>query len=441
MNGSLAPGLLVAGPRSGVGKTIVATGLQRAFVQAGLSVVAAKCGPDYIDPGFHAIATGRPAINLDGFAMEPAMLKGLAAQHATCADLVIAEAAMGLFDGAGPASTGAAVARLTGWPVLLVVDAEGAGQSAAAVAHGMATFPGAPPVAPPVAPPIAGVIVNRVASDRHAAMIAEGFRSLDLPLLGMIRRDPALIIASRHLGLVQASEDEQLGDRLNAVAAIITRDCDLAAIRDAARASRAATRAVPRIRPPGQRIALAADDAFAFFYPHLALWWREAGAEIRTFSPLADEAPPADCDTCWLPGGYPELHAGKLATSTRFMAGLRAFAARAPVHGECGGYMLLGRSIEDAQGAVHPMAGLLPVDTSFARRKMTLGYRQAHLFEATAFADANAPLWGHEYHYATIRSAAEGQDLARLSDAAGNDLGGAGHRVGHITGSFFHLIA
>lgn len=202
MTPPLAPGLLVAAPRSGAGKTLVTIGLQRAFRAAGLRVAAAKCGPDYIDPGFHAAATERPSINLDGFAMAPAMLRGLAAKQAEGADLLIAETAMGLYDGAGAHSSGAAVAGLTGWPILLVVDAEGAGQSVAAVAHGMAGFPGAPP--------IAGVIVNRVASDRHAAMIAEGFAALDLPLLGMIRREAALAVASRHLGLVQAREDGAL---------------------------------------------------------------------------------------------------------------------------------------------------------------------------------------------------------------------------------------
>jgi len=433
LTGQPAPGLLVAAPRSGAGKTLVAIGLQRAFRHAGLRVAAAKCGPDYIDPGFHAAATGRASINLDGFAMTPAMLRGLAAQAAGGVDLVVAEAAMGLFDGAGRGSTAAEVARLTGWPVLLVVDAEGAGQSVAAVAHGLATFPGAPPVA--------GVIVNRVASDRHAAMIAEGFGVLDLPLCGMIRRDPALAVASRHLGLVQAREDGALDDRIDAVAAILARDCDLDAIRAAAHATFPAAPAQPRLRPPGQRIALAADDAFAFFYPHLASWWHAAGAEIRTFAPLADEPPPADCDACWLPGGYPELHAGRLASNARFMAGLRDFAACAPVHGECGGYMLLGRSIEDADGIVHPMAGLLPVDTNFAKRKMSLGYRQARLTEPARFADAATPLWGHEYHYATVVSADEGAPFALLADAAGRDLGPAGHRAGHVTGSFFHLIA
>lgn len=433
MTRPLAPGVIVAGPRSGVGKTLATIGLQRAFRKAGLVVGAAKCGPDYIDPGFHAVATGRPSINLDGFAMTPDVLRGLAAHAASGADLVIAEAAMGMYDGTGKATTAVAVSKQTGWPVVLVLDAEGAGQSVAAVAHGLATFPDAPP--------IAGALVNRVASDRHAAMIAEGFRSIGVPLLGTIRRDPALALPSRHLGLVQARESDALDAQIYLIAEIIARDCDLAAIRAAAGETAPAALPQLRIRPPGQRIALAADDAFGFFYPHLAAWWRSAGAEILTFSPLADEPPPPDCDACWLPGGYPELHAGRLAANARFLTGLRDFAARAPVHGECGGYMVLGRGIEDADGAVHRMAGLLPVDTSLARRKLSLGYRRADLCEDTRFADAGAPLWGHEYHYAAITSATEGRPFAQLSDAAGKALGPAGHRLGHVTGSFFHLIA
>lgn len=433
MSAPLAPGLIVAGPQSGVGKTLVTIGLQRAFARTGLAVGAAKCGPDYIDPGFHAAATGRLSINLDGFAMAPEVLRGLAGHMAREVDLIVAEAAMGLYDGAGQATTAAEVARQTGWPVLLVVDAEGAGQSVAAVAHGLATFPGGPP--------IIGAVVNRAASDRHAAIIAEGFQAIGVPLLGTIRRDPELGLPSRHLGLVQAREHETLDARIDAIAAVVARSCDLAAIHAAAGPTLSAPPAAVHIRPPGQRIALAADDAFAFFYPHLAAWWRQAGAEIRTFSPLADEPPPDDCDACWLPGGYPELHAGRLAGNARFLDGLRQFAARAPVHGECGGYMLLGRSIEDGDGVVHRMAGLLPVDTSIAKRKLSLGYRRAELCEATRFAEVDTPLWGHEYHHATITSAPEGEPFARLADAAGKSLGTAGHRAGQVTGSFFHLIA
>lgn len=432
---ALAPGLIVAAPHSGAGKTMVTIGLQRAFARAGLRVGGAKCGPDYIDPAFHRAATGVDSVNLDGFAMPPAMLRGLAAEAGRARDLVIAEGAMGLFDGTRAAErSGAAadLARLLDWPVLLVVDAQGAGQSVAAVAQGCATFPGAPRVA--------GVIVNRVASPRHADMIRQGFDRIDLPLLGLVARDAALALPSRHLGLVQALETPDLAARLDAIADRIAADCDLEAIRAAAGATRPAVLPAATLRPPGQRIAVARDAAFAFLYPHLLAGWRAAGAEIAFFSPLGDEPPPAGCDACWLPGGYPELHAARLAAATRFLGGLRAFGAHSPVHGECGGYMVLGRTLTDADGVPHAMAGLLPVETSMAERRLALGYRRAVLRQDTRFAPAGQPLFGHEFHYARI-VASEGEPLADLADAQGDPLPPAGHRAGRVTGSFFHLIA
>ena len=432
---AIGRGLLVAAPRSGAGKTVVTIGLQRAFSRTGLAVAGAKCGPDYIDPAFHAAATGRPSVNLDGFVMEPPLVRALASAAAENADLVIAEGAMGLFDGARAGTRSGACADLAaalGWPVLLVIDADAAAQSIAAVAHGCACFPGAPP--------IAGVIVNRLASARHAALVEQGFARIAVSLLGMIAKDDRLALPSRHLGLVQAGETAALETVLDGIADAVEAQCDLAAIRDAARHGRPAPFPPPRLRPPGQRIAIARDEAFAFLYPHLMQAWRRAGAELRFFSPLADEPPPAGCDACWLPGGYPELHAGRLAASRRFLAGLRAFADRHAVHGECGGYMVLGRTIADGEGRVHPMAGLLPVDTSFARRRLSLGYRRAVLRADRSFAAAGETLWGHEFHYATI-TAAGGAPLADLDDGAGTPLGPAGHCAGHVSGSFFHLIA
>lgn len=437
MTRPLGRGLVISAPQSGAGKTTVTIGLLRAFSEAGVTVAGAKCGPDYIDPAFHEAATGRPSINLDGFAMDGAMLTGLAAQVANDVELVIAEGAMGLYDGARSGDRSGApadIARALGWPMLLVVDACAAAQSVAAVAHGCATFPGAPE--------IAGVIVNRVASERHARMIEDGFARIGLPLLGLIRRDEALAMPSRHLGLVQAGEMAELHARINAIADQVADQCDLGAIRAAAGATREAPAPQTTLRPPGQRVAVARDAVFAFFYPHMARWWRAAGAEIHFFSPLADEPPRAGCDACWLPGGYPELHAGRLAGNTAFLNGLRAFAADHPVHGECGGYMVLGHSIEDSGGVRHEMAGLLPVETSLAKRRMTLGYRRAVLRRDEAFADAGQMLHGHEFHYASIIGGTEkGTPLADIVDADSNALPPAGHRAGRVTGSFFHLIA
>lgn len=430
-----APGLVVSAARSGAGKTVVTLGLQRAFARAGLAVAGAKAGPDYLDPAFHAVATGRASVNLDGFAFARDALLGLAAGAARGVDLVVGEGAMGLYDGLvreERSGTAAALADALGWPVLLVVDAGGAAQSVAAVAHGLAQYPGAPR--------IAGAIVNRVASPRHRAMVEAGFAGIDVPLLGMVPVDPRMALPSRHLGLVQARETADLSARIDAMADVVVAGCDLAAIRAAAGATRDAAMPAPTIRPPGQRIAVARDDAFAFLYPHVERGWRAGGADLVHFSPLADEAPPMDCDACWLPGGYPELHAGRLAGNARFLTGLRGFAGTRAVHGECGGYMVLGDALTDAEGVAHAMAGLLPVETSFARRKLHLGYRRARWRSDVGFAPAGEASWGHEYHHASIVGGAPAT-LAEMEDGNGDALPDAGHRVGRVTGTFFHVVA
>jgi cobyrinic acid a,c-diamide synthase len=197
----------------------------------------------------------------------------------------------------------------------------------------------------------------------------------------------------------------------------------------------------PALPPPGQRIALAQDQAFSFIYPHLLAAWRDSGAEIIPFSPLLDQPPAELADCCWLPGGYPELHAGTLAAAQHFITGLRHFAETRPIHGECGGYMVLGQSIEDAQGHRHAMTGLLSHATSFAKRKLHLGYRSARLIADTVLGRREATLRGHEFHYATLTSAGKDSPFAELADAEGRALGHAGGRRGPVTGAFFHAIA
>jgi cobyrinic acid a,c-diamide synthase len=197
---------------------------------------------------------------------------------------------------------------------------------------------------------------------------------------------------------------------------------------------------VVALPPPAQRIAVARDDAFSFFYPHLAQSWRDAGAELCFFSPLADEAPPEDCDLCWLPGGYPELHAGRLSAAQGFIKGLRRFARRGWLHGECGGYMVLGRALIDAAGAAHEMAGLLELETSFAQRKLHLGYRQAQLAADHPLGAVGFRLRGHEFHYATVLRE-EGLPFALARDAYSDDERPAGLARNGVSGSFFHLMA
>jgi cobyrinic acid a,c-diamide synthase len=288
------------------------------------------------------------------------------------------------------------------------------------------------------------VVLNKVASERHRRLVEDGIARIGLPVLGALMRNADLALPERHLGLVQAGETEELDARLERLADAVEGAVDLDRLMALARPTQldSSDHVIP-LPPPGQRIALASDQAFSFVYPHVLAGWRKAGAEIVTFSPLSDEPPLSDCDVCWLPGGYPELHAGRIANASRFLEGLRSFAKSRPVHGECGGYMVLGQSLEDGEGHVHTMADLLPVETSYAKRKMHLGYRVADLLHDGVLGPAGARLVGHEFHYASVTQCDRSAEtaFAKIADAEGNDLGIAGHRRGLVTGSFFHTIA
>jgi cobyrinic acid a,c-diamide synthase len=273
-------------------------------------------------------------------------------------------------------------------------------------------------------------------------LVEDAIDALDIPVFGAVPRDAALTMPERHLGLVQAEEHADLAVRLDRLADMAQRHLDLDRIvASAAPLTVAAPSHGPALPPPGQRIAVAVDAAFTFMYPHLCDDWRRGGAEIVAFSPLADEPPPNDCDACWLPGGYPELHAGVLANAHRFQGGLRRFGATRPVHGECGGYMVLGEGLEDAQGMRHAMVGLLGNATSFATRKLHLGYREARLLADSPLGRASSTIRGHEFHYATVISRGTDERFLELTDARGEPLGDAGGRRGHVTGTFFHAIA
>ncbi|HKD30775.1 MAG TPA: cobyrinate a,c-diamide synthase [Xanthobacteraceae bacterium] len=433
-----ARGLIVASSRSGSGKTTITLGLLAALKRRGIAVHTAKAGPDYIDPAFHAAATGAASVNLDGWAMAPGLLDALAAEAAQSADLLVIEGVMGLFDGlAGPpgrtGSTADLATRLR-LPVLLVLDVSGQSQTAAAVVRGLIVHdPGVR---------IAGVVLNRVGGGRHRMLVTDAIEALGVPVLGAVPREDALAMPERHLGLVQAQEHGDLAARLDRLADMAERHLNFDGIvAMAGPLTVAAANYRPALPPPGQRIAVAADPAFTFMYPHLRDGWRLAGAEIVAFSPLADESPPDDCDACWLPGGYPELHAGLLANAHRFHEGLRRFGSTRPVHGECGGYMVLGEGLADAQATRHAMVGLLGHATSFAMRKLHLGYREARLRADSALGRAGSVIRGHEFHYATLVSPGADEGFLDLTDAQGRPVGHASGRRGHVSGTFFHAIA
>ncbi|MEO1193989.1 MAG: cobyrinate a,c-diamide synthase [Pseudomonadota bacterium] len=432
---SFPPGLLVSAPASGTGKTTVILGLLRALAEDGLTVQPFKSGPDYIDPAFHRAATGRASFNLDSWAMGESLFAAIASQ-AQGADICVAEGSMGLYDGVATRGrqgfgSSAETAKAMGWPVVLVLDVSGQAQSAAATALGFAQYDSDLP--------FAGVILNRVASPRHERLTALGMERAGLRVLGAMPRRGDLKLPERHLGLVQAVEHPDLEAAIAGYATFLRAHVDLDAIRAAA-VGRMPGQAGSLPRPPAQRIALAQDAAFSFTYPHLLKGWRAAGAEILPFSPLADEAPDATADLVWLPGGYPELNAGRLAANSRFMAGLRSHAETKPLHGECGGYMVLGAGLVDKEGVHHQMAGLLGLVTSYERRKLHLGYRRAALHAPILGLPAGAALRGHEFHYSTILDQPDAP-LAAVADADGNPVPETGSRRGPVSGTFFHLIA
>lgn len=416
-------GLILSAPSSGSGKTTVTLGILRALKRQGIPVRSAKSGPDYIDPRFHAAASGTTCMNLDAWAMTHQRLRELASGPGT----LLIEGAMGLFDGAPPEGKGATadLATILKLPVVLILDTARQSQSVSAVVEGFANHRSDVHVV--------GVILNNTGSERHETMLKGALQRINMPVLGAIRRLPGLAHPSRHLGLVQAEERPDLEEFLDRVADVMAAQIDL---------DRLLTLAEPlqhikpksTFQPPAQRISIARDAAFAFAYPHLLEDWKRAGAQINLFSPLMDQAPPA-CDLVILPGGYPELHAQKLASKTTFLDGLRHAAGHCQIYGECGGYMVLGQALEDANGETHKMAGLLELETSFASRKLHLGYRSLQALGGP-FSGA---LTAHEFHYATTKSA-KGPPLFTASNAEGDALPSMGLIKGRVSGSFAHVI-
>jgi cobyrinic acid a,c-diamide synthase len=431
-----APAVIFAAPATGSGKTLLALGTIRALRRRGLKVGCLKVGPDYIDPGFLGQAAGRPCLNLDSWAMRLETLVALLDEAGRDADVVIGEGVMGLFDGApdGAGST-ADLAAMFGLPVVLTIDASGMGGSVAALVEGFARF------REDVG--IDGIVLNRVGGASHASLLREACDArTSIPVVGWLGRHEGLALPSRHLGLVQAIEHPDLEAVIERAASVVAAGLDLdRLLRISRHPTVAALGTLARPLPPlGRRIAIAKDAAFAFIYESVLAGWRRQGAELVRFSPLADEAPPADADAVYLPGGYPELHAERLAANRTFMEGLAAAAGRgATLYGECGGYMVLGRALADAKGESHAMAGLLPVETSFLQPRLHLGYRRITAQDSSPLGRPRAQFRGHEFHYGH-ETRNDGAPLFAAQDARGRDLGQAGCRSGRVMGSFLHLI-
>ena len=428
---SFPRGWILAAPSSNSGKTLVSAALLRLLAREGEAVMPYKVGPDYIDPRFLSAAAGSDCYNLDPWAMSPGRLDYLITR---AGQVFLIEGVMGLFDGAvsGDGSTADLAADLQ-LPIILVISTKGQGASVAALAQGFANFRADVSVA--------GVILTQVASPRHRKLLVDACQAVGIRVFGVLATDQALTLQARHLGLVQASERQDLDQLLEQAADVLARDIDLAGLRDIAAAPKAGPSGpAPTIPPLGQKIAVARDVAFGFSYPHVLDDWRAAGSEIEFFSPLRDQAPAGDVDAVYLPGGYPELHAAQLAANHTFLAGLRTAASNgAVILGECGGYMVLGQGVVDGNGVRHAMAGLLNLETTFADRKLHLGYRQMSLLADAPLGRYQGRYRGHEFHYASILRE-DGDRLFAIQDALGEQAVQVGLRAGGVMGSFIHLI-
>jgi cobyrinic acid a,c-diamide synthase len=412
---------VIAGTHSGVGKTTVATGLMAAFAARGLKVGAAKVGPDYVDPGYHALATGRPGRNLDAWMCGANTIAPLAARAAYGCDLLVVEGVMGLFDGAAPAegarhpgpampASTAHVARLLDAPVVLVVDAGAMSASVAAVVHGYATLDDGLRVA--------GVVLNRVGSDSHEALLRDALLPLGLPVLGALRRDPGLTWRDRHLGLVPVVEHpDEVRRSLGRLAAAVAAACDIDAIEALARSSPTmVTDAPPAPRPrpgPAVPVAVAAGPAFSFTYPDNVEMLEAAGARVVPFDPLVDEALPAGVRGLVAGGGFPEVFASALAANRPLLADVRRRCRSGLVTwAECGGLLWLCRSLDGT-----PMAGVLPCVARMTDR-LALGYRTAVLRPACPLGPAGTALRGHEFHYSGVDPPGDALDLTGRTGAS-----------------------
>ena len=427
------PRIVVAAPASGHGKTTVVTGLLAAFHARGLRAAGFKVGPDYIDPSYHALACGRPGRNLDPVLVGEALVAPLFAYGVAGAEIAVIEGVMGLYDGralAGDEGSTAQVANLIGAPVILVVDVAAQGRSVAALVHGFRSFGDGLD--------LAGVILNRVGSDRHEAILREALEEVGAPVLGVLRRSDAVATPSRHLGLVPAVERQaEAEETVRTLGALVASAVDLDAVLAAARAAgplpvQPWSPPPPLGRPiPGRRplVAVAGGPAFSFGYAETLELLVAAGADVTTVDPIRDESLPPGTDALVVGGGFPEIYASQLAANAPLRAEVAALAAaNAPIAAECAGLLWLCRSLDGA-----PMCGVLPADAVMTKR-LAIGYRDAVALSPSWLGEAGTRVTGHEFHRTVLTP---GAGAAPAWGWTGNR--GEGFIMGNVHASYLHL--
>ncbi len=433
-------GLVVAGTQSGSGKTTLSLALMAAFVRRGLQVQGFKVGPDFIDPGHHALATGRPSHNLDGWMLSPAENRRIFARASRQAHLAVVEGVMGLYDGFDPTAnigSTAEMAKLLGLPVLLAVDARAMARSLAALAGGFAAFdPGLT---------WAGLVANRVGSPNHAALLAEAMTLVPaLPFWGGLPRRPELAMAERHLGLVTAEDGGVDQAALDRLALWVEESLDLDRLWESLPEVAPAGVRQPEAAPAAAtvRLGVARDRAFCFYYEENLRRLRRAGAELVFFSPLDDPAPPTGLHGIYLGGGYPELYAEALADNQSMRAELAALASGGlPIYAECGGMMYLGQELEDLAGRRRPMVGALPLKSRMLPKLRALGYREIQTRRPGLLGPAGTKARGHEFHYSEVHQADPGLDDRRYQvwSRRGESPHTRAYGLRNILASYLHL--
>jgi cobyrinic acid a,c-diamide synthase len=434
----ICPRLVIAGTSSGVGKTTVTLAILAALKVRGRQVQPFKAGPDFIDPGHHAAATGRPSRNLDGWMLGEAVNRDIFAKAAAAADISIIEGMMGLFDGSSPVNeigSTAELAKQLDAPVLLVIDGSAMARSAAAMVSGYAKFDPALRVA--------GVLFNRVGSDSHYKLLKDAVeQETDVVAVGYLRPDPAVTISDRHLGLVTAME-QGTGELYGRLANAAEETIDLDRIEALARSCREWPTALPQ--PAARRdartvrIGVAQDLAFCFYYPDNLELLEAEEAELVRFSPMNDQVLP-DVDMLYLGGGYPELHGERLAGNISMRTAIRQFAEQGgTIYAECGGMMYLTQAIRDFAGTSHEMVGLFSADAVMKKSGLTLGYRTIELSDDCILGAAGTTVRGHEFHYSSLVPIGTVDYACALRDAGGLSKGQDGLAIGNVVGLYTHL--
>lgn len=432
------PRVIIAATQSGSGKTTIVTGLIRALHNKGLTVQACKIGPDYIDPGYHRIASTRSTLNLDSWLLAPELLKREFVRAAADADICIVEGVMGLYDGGknGVSST-AEIAKLLDAPVLLVIDAKSMGESAAALALGFLRYDSDVH--------IAGVILNRLGSDTHAAIIAEAMDKINVPVWGTIRRDNALTVPERHLGLLPATENETcaLVERLGQT---VGSSLELAKIISLADSAPPLTYDdLPHIKRTAQVsdvcIAVAKDKAFSFYYADSLTALTDRGVRLVYFSPLSDEPVPNDAAGVIIGGGFPEMFAAQLTANGITSHSLQTAAALGmPIYAECGGYMYLTEGLTDFHGQNYPMTGIIPLRVQMQDKLQMVGYVTAEFCRDTILGEAGDTLKGHEFHFSReTESPAASACAFQFTRLRNGNTYAAGYADKNILASYLHI--